>query len=151
MYVSQRKLPGMSGVSCLVRPGKGELIYMQTRFIVLDWPGFSWPDWLYDLKWATEINQDFRCICGDPLLGGRVELHHALCTKNDAKGLRVAVQKMALHNSVNVVAAHAECHADLTRKKCLPFLVELWGREAVESWYEQAIQGLKFPLRSLPF
>ena len=101
----------------------------------------DWKTWQEALKLAALFNQKGLCICGEKL-EDRGELHHALITRQDARGSRE--KDRILHHSYNVILCHPECHGTLQRKDCLRYLSILYGETEVLTWYEE------LPFRSMP-
>lgn len=94
----------------------------------------NWQEWLAKLKKAAYINQEGKCICGEPFRGTG-QLHHAIITRGDARGLAEGVKERVLHHSFNVILCHTKCHRDLVRIKCWEYLCDLYGEEEMREWY----------------
>ena len=116
----------------------GKRIVLDPSNLPLD---IDWITWQKALKLAAQFNQKSLCICGGGL-GGNGELHHALITKQDARGSRE--KDRILHHSYNVILVHPECHARLQRKDCLQYLSIIYGETEVLTWYDE------LPFKALP-
>lgn len=92
-----------------------------------------WPQWQLILKIASQHNQSGKCICGQAL-GNETELHHALLTKADLRGVKN--KERIMHNSYNVLELHHACHEKITRGKSFTFLVNIYGEKVVKNWYD---------------
>ncbi len=116
----------------------GKRIVLDSSNLPLD---IDWTIWQEALTRAAQFNQKGLCICGGGL-GDSGELHHALITKQDARGSRE--KNRILHHSYNVILVHPECHATLQRKDCLRYLSIIYGETEVLTWYDE------LPFRALP-
>jgi len=117
---------------------KGKKAILDSSNLPLD---IDWKIWKESLKLAAFFNQGGLCICGETLEGGG-ELHHALITKQDARGCRE--KDRILHHSYNVILVHPECHAKLQRKDCMRYLSTLYRETEVLTWYDE------LPFRAMP-
>lgn len=132
-------------VKGLVNKCGGKGLSFNKKRIILDSSNLSldtdWVTWQKVLKLAAQFNQKGMCICGE-ILGDSAELHHALITKQDARGSRE--KERILHHSYNIILAHPECHAKLQRKDSLQYLSILYGDVEVHTWYNE------LPFRAMP-
>ena len=93
--------------------------------------------WMRALRTGAWLNQDGRCICGEPLLKD-FELHHALITKGDVRGLDH--RRWDIHHTYNVMLVHHSCHLNITKEEGFEYLSNLYGT-SVAHWY------YSFPLK----
>lgn len=84
------------------------------------------------LRLCQYINQDGKCLCGLEL-EGRMELHHALISRNDAINLP---EPILIHSSYNTILMHVNCHPRARRSICLAYLSEIFGFQPVQRWYQ---------------
>ena len=94
-----------------------------------------------------------RAICainwiGCPVSGKRYtmsllgfELHHALLSKQDVRGMPPAVW-VGIHHSYNVILLNSLVHQNTTRPQSVAILIAKYGEREVKEWY------FNFPMKT---
>ncbi|MBU2177713.1 MAG: hypothetical protein KJ556_21685 [Gammaproteobacteria bacterium] len=93
----------------------------------------DWVKWIEGLRLAAFYNQRGKCLCGEELRYSG-ELHHSLISKADVRGTRDEAKYRIIQHSYNVLFLHQKCHEKAVRRRCLVYLIELFG-ESVNDWY----------------
>lgn len=91
----------------------------------------DWVQWQHILKIASRHNQNWKCICGETLSNS--ELHHALLTKADLRGVKN--KERILHHSYNVIELCHECHEKINRTESYAFLISIFDEKLIQNWY----------------
>ncbi len=93
--------------------------------------------WQSTLKFVGGMNQKYRCAVCDILLGETppIELHHALISREDVRGLP-QYQKLVIHHTYNCLVLHHKCHHSITRQESWNLLSTLYGLENLIEWYQ---------------
>lgn len=86
------------------------------------------------LRVTQYINQDGKCVCNGEL-GNDMELHHALITKEDVKGIK---EKDFIHHTYNTILLHHDCHIKIRRYVSMVYLVKHYGLNEVQTWYQNS-------------
>ena len=92
----------------------------------------DWVKWVEGLKQAAFFNQHGKCMCGEKLIY-EGELHHALFSRADLLGTRDDAKNRILNHSYNCIICHKKCHEKAVRRKCLIYLIGLFG-DPVNDW-----------------
>lgn len=98
----------------------------------------TWPMWQLVLRKVGAYNQDYKCACGNSLLGG-MQLHHALISRRDVMGNQFG---WMIHHTLNCICVCTQCQTHPTRSIGGQFLVKLYGNGPVKQWYND------FPMQS---
>lgn len=99
----------------------------------------SWPIWQVILKKTAKANQKDVCANCKRALGLMGELHHALITRQDVRG--VHKYDWLIHHTFNVLVLCYECHIQAIRITSFANLCDLYGPYNITKWYE------KFPYK----
>lgn len=122
---------------CTIAGSATDTITEDSHVIVMAPPQsgvIDWPKWVNALRLTAFFNQRGICICGEKL-EGYGEMHHALITKADVRGVRDDDKMRIINHSFNIVLCHKACHGKAIRRKCLEFLQSIYG-DAVMDWYD---------------
>lgn len=93
------------------------------------------------LKVVQYVNQEGKCVCGQPLEGA-CDLHHALISRADFDSLLI-------HHCYNCLVLHRSCHLRVVRFDCMALLSEIFGYDAIADWYYDVKSQMKSNLRNL--
>ena len=97
----------------------------------------SLAQWQFTLKFVGGMNQKNCCtVCGMLLRNASpIELHHALISREDVRGLP-QYQKLVIHHTYNCLVLHHKCHYSITRQESWELLSNLYGLENLIGWYQ---------------
>lgn len=122
---------------CMIAGSTNATITENSYVIVMAPPQagvIDWPKWVDALRFTAFFNQRGTCMCGEKLEGSG-EMHHALITKADVRGMRDNDKMRIINHSYNVVLCHKICHDKAVRYKCLEYLKSIYG-DPVMDWYD---------------
>lgn len=95
------------------------------------------------LRIVVYHKQNGFCPICEESLHGRGELHHALITKGDVRGMSDESREK-IHDKYNSVIVHTRCHPKATRERCYQFLKALYG-DKVDKWLSSLPFRTKYP------
>lgn len=108
-----------------------------------------WQTWQSLLRQALKKNQKNYSLFSNDKLSKNYQLHHAIVTKADVRGLKEATKNL-IHHTYNCIVLSPEDHlqgkgAD-NRKKCINAMSRLYSESALYTWFVEFNDKLKVKL-----